>query len=80
MYLQSKIQEDASDVKFIYDLTRGWRIRIALNEPKSLAPKSKLSDGAIPITNTVVSLKISSLATVITVSFRCECQWVTLPN
>ena len=67
MHLQSRIQEDASDVKFVYDLTRGWRIRIALNEPKSLAPKSKLSDGAIPITNTVVSFKIPSQVTFVTV-------------
>ena len=55
MQLQSRIQEDANDVKFVYDVTMGWRIRITLNEPKSLAPKSKLNDGAIPITNTVVS-------------------------
>lgn len=55
MQHQARIEEDASDVQFIYKLTRGWRTRIALNEPKSLAPRSKFKEGSMPNTNTVVS-------------------------
>ena len=78
MQLQSKIVENADDVRYIYTITKEWRTKIALAGPKSLVPKSNLLDGSMPTTNTVVSSRKCILHIIKLFSF--EYQWVNYPN
>lgn len=56
MKLQPRIEENADDVAFIYTVTRGWRTREKLTEPKSLTPRELMVENTLPITVGMVSI------------------------
>ena len=55
MKLQPTVNENPDDVRFLSNTIKGWKTRMALTKPKTLAPMHTLTPGAIPNTPTVVS-------------------------